>query len=177
MDKSHGKELRTSRLLLRGAKDGDAQSLFECFSDYELMKYWSTLPHKSIEETEEWVQGMVSSSQNGYTDFVIVDHQSNTAIGKIGIWSGSEIGFMIARSRWRQGLVSEALAATLTYYFNDLELEQITADVDPRNAASINILKKFGFEVVGQREKTFEIGGVWVDSLDLSLTREQWKRQ
>jgi len=121
---------------------------------------------------------MISNEQNGCTDFVIVDSASpSLPIGKIGIWSGNEIGFILARSRWRQGIISEALSAVLPYYFEELEFETIVADADPRNDASIGILKKFGFVETGRREKTFEIAGVWVDSLDLTLTRADWRKQ
>ncbi|KAF2428278.1 GCN5-related N-acetyltransferase [Tothia fuscella] len=170
------KTIQTSRLLLRGTRPGEEIGLFIAFSDAEVMRYWSTLPHKSISDTETWISKMIASPQNGITDFIIVDQSSNNAIGKIGIWSGNEIGFTIAREYWRKGIVSEALNALLPYYFDELGYESITADADPRNEASIAILKKFGFVVTGTREKTFEIGGVWVDSVDLEFKREDWAK-
>lgn len=118
---------------------------------------------------------MSASKQNGTTDFIIV--YNDTAIGKIGIWQDSEIGFMIAREHWRRGIVSEALNALLPYYFEEVGYDLITADADPRNYASIKILEKHGFEVVGRREKTFEIEGLWVDSVDLELKREEWRKK
>lgn len=118
---------------------------------------------------------MTASKQNGTTDFMII--HGNAAIGKIGIWQDSEIGFMIAREFWRKGIVSEALNALLPYYFEELGYEKITADADPRNDASIKILEKHGFTIVGRREKTFEIAGVWVDSVDLEMRREVWRQK
>jgi RimJ/RimL family protein N-acetyltransferase len=177
MDSRPQKEIKTARLLLRGAQWIDVPDLHGCFTDAELMKYWSSLPHTSMEETENWVRGMISNPQNGYTDFIIVHTATDKAIGKIGIWSGNEIGFMIASSHWREGLVSEALAAVLPYFFNELGIEIITADVDPRNEASLAILMKFGFVETGRREKTFEIGGSWVDSVDIALARVDWVKR
>jgi ribosomal-protein-alanine N-acetyltransferase len=168
------KAMSTPRLLLRSAMWSDVPDLHECFTDPELMRFWSSAPHTSLEETEKWVQGMILSKHNGYSDFIIVDVAADVAIGKIGIWSGNEIGFMIASAYWRKGLISEALGAVLPYYFEELGLERITADVDPRNEASLAILRKFGFAETGRREKTFEIGGVWVDSVDLALTHDGW---
>lgn len=50
----------------------------------------------------------------------------------------------------------------------------ITADVDPRNAASIGLLKKAGFVENGYGKDTMVIGGESVDSLYLKLEREEW---
>jgi ribosomal-protein-alanine N-acetyltransferase len=170
------REIRTSQLLLRAAKPEDAADLHECFSDPEVMRYWSTLPHTTSLETQKWVKSMAVNKTNGVSDFLIVSTSNSIVIGKIGIWSGNEIGFMLARSQWRKGLVSEALEAVLPYFFDELEYESIVADADPRNEASVGILKKFRFEENGYRERTFEVGGVWVDSLDLALTRDAWNR-
>ena len=63
----------------------------------------------------------------------------------------------------------------LPYFLHSAGFEKITADVDPRNEASLGILQKFGFREVARREKTFEIGGEWVDSIDLEL--EDWDKR
>jgi [ribosomal protein S5]-alanine N-acetyltransferase len=167
--------LKTSRLVLRAARLSDTADLYKCFADPCVMEYWSTLSHTSPSQTEEWLTKMIASSQNGITDFIIADRATSIAIGKIGIWHGSEIGFMISREYWRQGLASEALEAVLPYFFETKGYEKIVADVDPRNEGSISVLGKFGFRVVGRRERTFEIGGIWVDSLDLELKRDTWR--
>jgi ribosomal-protein-alanine N-acetyltransferase len=171
-------ELSTTRLLLRAARRSDAPDLHIPFSDPQVMKYWSSNPHTYLAQTEAWINKM-RGPQNGITDFII-EYTATPfpiAIGKIGIWSldKREIGFMISRAYWRQGLMSEAMGLVLPWLFKDKVYERIIADVDPRNEASISLLKKCGFCEVGRREKTFEIGGVWVDSLDLELTREGWR--
>jgi ribosomal-protein-alanine N-acetyltransferase len=165
--------IQTSRLLLRAAQAGHSTALHTVLKDPQVMKYWSTLPHTSLSQTEDWLTKMILSPQNGTTDFII-SHNA-IAIGKIGIWSpsskplGGEIGFLLAKDHQRQGFMTEAMKALLPYYVNDLGYEKITADVDPRNDASIALLLKFGFRIVGRREQTIEIGGEWVDSLDLEL--------
>ena len=178
MDDTRGQcTIETARLLIRAARAADAEALYRCFSDAEQMKYWSTLPHTTMAETQNWVESMLSNPRNGVLDFIIVEKATSTPIGKIGIWSGMEIGFMVARTHWRRGLVSEALEAVLPILFAHPGIETIFADVDPRNEASIGILKKFGFLETGRRERTFEIGGVWMDSVDFALTKEAWKRK
>lgn len=118
----------------------------------------------------------------------------------------NEIGFLIAREHWGKGLAKEALTHMLAYLFSlktepeqyskDAETgsegytsltasevrgewmyQSISADVDPRNAASIGVLKKFGFEEAGYEKDSYDIGGEWVDTLYLRLRREEWVRR
>ncbi|QDS73169.1 hypothetical protein FKW77_002206 [Venturia effusa] len=171
-------QIQTARLLLRGAQIQHANELHQAFGDPEVMKYWSTAHHASLKQTEEWLETMTKSPENGKTDFII--SYEGTAIGKVGIWTpshtndlaeppGGEIGFLLAREHHRKGFMTEALTAVLPYFVNQLGYERITADVDPKNDASIDLLMKLGFRVIGRREKTFEINGEWMDSLDLEL--------
>jgi RimJ/RimL family protein N-acetyltransferase len=108
---------------------------------------------------------------------------SERVIGKIGIYApldqsrSGEIGFLLNRSYHRRGLVSEALSAVIDYLFKERGVEAITTDVDPRNGASIGILQKHGFELTGTAEKTWEIGGEWVDSEFRTLTKHGWSKR
>jgi ribosomal-protein-alanine N-acetyltransferase len=165
------------------------------------MRYWSTLPHRTLAETSAWLAKTLTGPQNGVTEFVICLRVSasvprgppeaagpSEVIGKVGIWRTygesfggpcGEIGFLLHRAYWRQGLMREAMEVLLPYYFQPVEdggrgLEAITADTDPRNSASIGFLRGFGFEVTGREEKTFQVGEEWVDSVYLGLRRELW---
>ncbi len=52
--------------------------------------------------------------------------------------------------------------------------ELLTADTDPRNAASIGLLKKVGLEEYDFQGKTFQVGEDWVDSVYLKLDKQTW---
>ncbi len=117
---------------------------------------------------------MTQSPENGVTDFVICLKPEHTPIGKVGVWQDQEVGFLLNRSHWGQGLAQEALKAVIPYFFRDRGMVEITADVDPRNAASIGLLQKLGFVAYDFKEKTYEIDGNWVDSTFLKLTRDKW---
>ena len=120
---------------------------------------------------------MMNGSQNGVTDFIMCLKPDLSPIGKIGVWQDEEIGFLLARSQWGNGLAQEALQVVLSYLFNDKGFAQLTADIDPRNAASRKLLNKVGFEEYDFKEKTVEINGEWVDSQYLKLTKTQFSRQ
>lgn len=146
---------------------------------------------------------MVSARWNGSRDFVIELRQTDQqgekgkVIGKAGLWDGREIGFLLSRSYWHKGFMSEAFAAFLPHIWttapskastgsftatgsageNDVEgpmvLDDIFADVDPRNDASIGILKKFGFVETGRKARTYATHLGWCDSVYLSLERPE----
>lgn len=117
---------------------------------------------------------MIHNNSNGIIDFVICLKPDEAPIGKIGVWQGDEIGFVLARSEWHKGLAKEALVKMLPYLFDVRNFASISADVDPRNQASIGLLKRFGFEESGYEENTLKVGDEWVHSLYLRLRREQW---
>ena len=117
---------------------------------------------------------MITSPNNGLTDFIICLKPDDTPIGKIGVWSGDEIGFLLDRSQWHKGLAKEALEAVIGYLFNERDFSSISADIDPRNEASSGILKKMGFVVERFEENTLQVGDVWVDSEYLRLSKEKW---
>ncbi|KAF7502663.1 hypothetical protein GJ744_005276 [Endocarpon pusillum] len=76
--------IQTPRLLLRAAQASDAEALHLCFVDPEVMRYWSSLPHKSLEETNEWLAKMINSKKtNGITDFVITLRDSTPSYTSI----------------------------------------------------------------------------------------------
>lgn len=118
---------------------------------------------------------MTSSDGNGVRDFIICLKPELTPIGKCGVWQGSEIGFLLAREQWGKGLALETLQVMLPRLFNQVGLDELVADVDPRNKSSLGLLRKVGFENDRYEEKTIEIGGEWMDSQYLKLTKERWR--
>ena len=118
---------------------------------------------------------MTNNTGNGVRDFIICLKPGLTPIGKCGVWEGNEIGFLLVKEQWGKGLALEALRVVLPQLFDDLGFESLVADIDPRNDASLGLLKKVGFEDDGYKEKTLEINGEWVDSQYLKLTGERWR--
>lgn len=111
----------------------------------------------------------------GREDFVV--ELNGEVIGKAGFWRLPEVGYILHPDAWGRGLGQEAIGATIAHVFKTHDLDQLTADVDPRNEASLKILERLGFQQTGSAERTFRIGDAWVDSLYFSLSREVWSSQ
>ena len=133
------------------------------------MRYWATLPHSTMAETESWFERQFFSCDPARDEWVI-EHDCRT-IGNIGIWNMPELGFILHPDAWGRGLATEAATAFLAYAFATHPIEAVTADVDPRNAASLGLLQKLGFVETSRADRTFLIGGEWYDSVYLALPR------
>lgn len=162
-------ELRTARLVLRRAIPSDVGPIHAILSSAEAMRYWATLPHTTMAETETWFERQFFSGDPARDEWVI-EHDGRT-IGNIGIWNMPEIGFILHPDAWGRGLATEAATAFLAYAFATYPIEAVTADVDPRNAASLGLLQKLGFVETSRADRTFLIGGEWYDSVYLALPR------
>lgn len=162
-------ELRTPRLLLRRPRLDDLDAFHSVMSNPVAMRYWSTVPHASIEVTRPWLQRMIDRSASGGEDFVI--EFEGRVVGDVGAGRLPEFGFMVHPEYWGRGIATEASRAFIDYAFEATEVDQLTADVDPRNSASLRVLGKLGFVETGRAERTFLLGDEWCDSVYLALPR------
>ena len=127
---------------------------------------------------------MIASPLNGVLDFAVCLNSDDagssdsseeaklTVIGKAGLWDGKDIGFIFNRDYWRKGYAFEAVDAIMRHIWEThTDFEVVKADVEPRNRASLNLLKKLGFAVVGKAEKTLQNHTGWCDSVYLEAKR------
>lgn len=134
------------------------------------MRFWSTAPHRTREQTQDWLAAMMSSSAEVSEDFVV--EYEGDAVGKVGFYRLPEIGFILRPDLWGLGFMSEAASAVIDHVFRTRELDEICADVDPRNAASLRLLRRLSFVETGRAERTYFIEGEWTDSVYLVRRRE-----
>ena len=162
-------EIRTPRLLLRRARRDDLAAMHAVLSDPRAMRYWSTPPHADTTRTETWLESMLAIPPGEGDDFVI--ECAGVVIGKAGFYRYPEIGFILRSDAWGRGLGREAVGAVLARFFETTEHPAATADVDPRNAASLGLLTGLGFVETGRAAATYEVGGEICDSVYLAARR------
>jgi RimJ/RimL family protein N-acetyltransferase len=161
--------IETPRLTLRRARIEDLPRIHAIMSDKRAMRYWSSLPHETEERTREWLQSMIDAPAEISEDYII-EHEGRT-IGKAGCYRLPEIGFILDPDYWGQGLAREALEAVIQHLFATRPIDKLTADVDPRNRASLGLLKRLGFRETGRAKGTWTIGEEACDSVYLALVR------
>jgi [ribosomal protein S5]-alanine N-acetyltransferase len=161
--------VRTERLVLRRARATDLDAFHALLSDPVAMRYWSTAPHTSLEETRAWLDSMLATPPELGEDFVI--EKDGAAVGKVGCFRLPDVGFILKRELWGQGLAEEALRAFLAHLFATRSLEAVHADVDPSNERCLKLLARVGFERTGEAQRTYCIRGIWTDSVYLVRRR------
>ncbi|MEE4216659.1 MAG: GNAT family protein [Xanthomonadales bacterium] len=176
------KPFKTKRLLLRPITPRDDHAFLRIFSDPETMKYWSRGPLGSLEEAVAMVQEEITWGETDKClNWGIARIEDGGLLGKVSLFDfdkkhrRAEIGYIIDRSYWNRGLVSEVLMPVLAYAFGEIGLHRLEADVDPANLASLALLKKFGFRREGLTRESFMVHGRWHDSVILGLLEDDYR--
>lgn len=163
--------IQTERLVLRPARAEDLKDVHAFLSDEAGSLYWTGPAHTDIEQSRAWLSDMLASPEELRPDF-LVEYQGQV-IGKAGCYRLPEIGYRIRSDYWGMGFAREALAALLPWIAeNRPDIDALFADVDPRNEASIRLLKSLGCGEPRFEARTIETHIGWCDSLYFTITRE-----
>ena len=144
----------------------DLAAMNRIMSNPRAMRFWSTLPHDSLAQTEAWLESMVDADPATSDDYIVT--RDGAVIGKFGAWRLPDFGFLIDPDEWGKGYASEAMTGFIGRR-RDLGSTELTADVDPRNAASLRLLDRHGFTETHRAARTFQVGDEWCDSVYLRL--------
>ena len=144
-------EISTDRLVLKKTRksDKDKELLVSRIGDWEVAKWLCNVPHPYTEDdAEAWFKTLHQKefSLNVYLD--------NSLIGGIGLAQDEdklyEFGYWLGRDYWGQGYATEAGKGLLHYATQKLSSPKIKANYMKGNVASANVLKKLGFNKVGE---------------------------
>jgi [ribosomal protein S5]-alanine N-acetyltransferase len=80
-----------------------------------------------------------------------------------GVAQAASLGYWIGLPQIGQGLMTDAVRATLRFAFGPLGLNRLEAACLPNNAASARVLKKVGFQREGRARRYLKINGEWQD--------------
>ena len=151
--------METERFILRPFKEKDAQPMFDNWaSDSEVTKYLTWLPHKNIEETKQIIGVWLEQEKKGKTHrFCIVPKGSDEPIGAIDIAGYKEngipeIGYVLSRKYWNQGIMTEVCKAYVEYLFNQ-GFSEIIIGADERNIGSNRVITKCGFTFINKETR------------------------
>lgn len=83
------------------------------------------------------------------------------------------ISYKMDKDYQGMGLCSEAVEELINFCFNVLQLHRIDSYVMPRNAKSLRIMEKFGFEKEGLCKKCLEVNNKWEDHYIFGLINDK----
>jgi [ribosomal protein S5]-alanine N-acetyltransferase len=89
-----------------------------------------------------------------------------------GVTQAAILGYWLGLPFVRKGYMSAAVAASVSYAFEDLHLHRLEAATMPNNAASIRVLERNGFRREGIARRLLKINGAWEDHVLHALIAE-----
>lgn len=144
----------TERLRLRRPVSSDAEPIFHAYAqDPEVTRYLVWQPHTAIETTKAFVAECEArwSNRSGFP-FAITLRRSDDPIGMIELRPKShrvELGFVLARMHWGNGLMPEAIRAIVSASLGITAIFRVEATCDVENKASARAMEKAGLACEG----------------------------
>ncbi|MFM4720888.1 GNAT family N-acetyltransferase [Aeromonas bivalvium] len=148
--------LLTTRLVLRPLGAQDSVDLFAIYGDPEVMRFVGEPPFPSLATVSQMLASVERLLASGESlEWGLTLRESDHLIGTCGLHSfvadpvqaglpQAEVGCMLARSHWGQGLMGEALSA-VTGYAGELGIHTLLADIEPENGPSQRLFRRLGF--------------------------------
>jgi ribosomal-protein-alanine N-acetyltransferase len=168
--------LHTPRLALRPLDRGDSAAMHGLMSDPEVMAYWDVPQIDDPQLTERIIQGHLQAMEGGRSYSWAMLSQGDQAfvgccdLSEIDRWHHrAEIGFIIDRRYWGDGLATEALRAVIDHAAQHLRLKRLYARAHLGNLRSVRLLRKLGFAQEGVLRGHVERDGERRDCLMFGL--------
>jgi RimJ/RimL family protein N-acetyltransferase len=174
--------IESERLLMRIVERADLPDLLEINSSDEVTRYLPYSTWHTLADGEAWYERVVTRHSEGAAmQLVVVERRSRRVIGTSLLFNfdqaseRAELGYVLGKAHWRQGLMHEALTALLQFAFDEMGLRRIEAHADARNVASDGLLRKLGFTHEGLLRQRALLKGETTDSNVYGLLRSEWR--
>lgn len=172
--------LTTERLLLRTPRIEDAEALFERYSgDPQATHYLSWKTNSSVADVQAFLDSVLDPPRSNRDQHWVLCLQPDTApcgiVTTFGRGHVVGIGYVLQRSLWGQGLMSEAVAAVLAAVWKDPKVWRVQAYAHVDHLGSQRVLEKCGLRPEGTARRLFfmpQIGEEPQDGALFAKTRD-----
>lgn len=164
--------IETNRLLLRPFVAGDIDWLAPLYADEETRRYFpdGRLSREQTLEELDWFIGGGDPRFPGRVLGALIEKATGAPVGRAGLlgWEidgrrETEIAYLVARERWREGFGAEIASALVRYGFGAAGVDRLVALIHPDNLSSIRTAQRAGLalereiELEGARCKLYAI--------------------
>ena len=173
-----GVRIETERLILREWSMDDLEDFYAYASIDGLGQMAGWMPHKSIDESRRILQMFI----DGKKTFAIEHKASGKVIGSLGIeipepdpetkLQGREIGYVLHKEFWGQGLVPEAVKAVIRHCFEVLRYDYLICCHFMQNRQSRRVIEKCGFTWFSTTPYETQFG-TWEQSMNYILYNKE----
>ena len=154
-----GVVLTTDRLTLRPWRESDLPDFYEYASVDGVGQMAGWNPHRDIEESKEILSHFIEGKH------VFALEYQGKVIGSLGVekynednypelaqLQGREIGYVLSKAYWGQGLMPEAVKAVIRWLFEEEKLDFIICGHFDHNNRSRRVVEKCGFRYIQTTE-------------------------
>jgi len=146
----------SKNLCIRKIRMSDAAFIYKLRSNEENMKYVEMKPYETIERAASFICNVIEDIEKNEVFFWTIETKdTHISIGTICLWSFSkekksaEIGYELLPSHQKKGYANEALGQVITFAKEESELEIIDTITHEGHKASIRLLIKNDFKLIG----------------------------
>ena len=156
-----GVVLTTDRLTLRPWRESDLADFYEYASVDGVGQMAGWNPHRNMEESQKILSSFIAGKK------VFALEYRGKVIGSLGVekyredlypaldgLQGREIGYVLSKDYWGQGLMPEAVNAVIAWLFNQERLDFIMVGHFERNRQSRRVIEKCGFRYINNSVHT-----------------------
>jgi RimJ/RimL family protein N-acetyltransferase len=173
--------IATARLILDPLTAPDAAALFAYRSRPDVFRFQSWEPSRLV-DAEDFLARLTDVEFNTpgtWFQLAVRLRESGVLVGDLGVHfledgAQVEIGFTLAPEAQGSGLGTEAVTGLLDYLFGSLGKHRVFASVDPRNEASVRLLRRVGMREEAHFVESLQFKGGWADDLVFAILKSEW---
>lgn len=149
------------RVAIRPLRMDDDAAMYAYASDPEVTRYLPWHPAPGVDTVRSFLLQQLSRRRRGESMGMAVElRATGEMIGStdlMGLLAGepgrAELGYLLSRDHWGQGLMTEAAGLTLDLGFETLNLTRVEAYADTDNHGSRRVLEKVGMRTTGTENR------------------------
>jgi [ribosomal protein S5]-alanine N-acetyltransferase len=150
--------LETPRLFLRPFALEDLDDFYAYAKVPDVGEWAGWCHHQNIGESRRVLSLFIAEKKT----FALEEKATHRVIGSLGLEEyhcvlppfydsrrGRELGYVLAKDKWGQGYMSEAVARVIAFCFEEMNLDFLTCAHFVRNERSKRVIEKAGFRLMG----------------------------
>ena len=146
--------------------------------DPEVVRYWDAPAWHEPAQAERFIAKCLRMAEEGSGVRLAIERTADGVfLGQCALlrWNptfrSAALSYSLAAHAWGRGYMAEAAAALLRWAYASHALNRVQAETDTRNAASVRVLEKLGFEREGRLREDCVVDGVVSDTWVYGLLR------
>ncbi|MEO6927367.1 MAG: GNAT family protein [Rhodanobacter sp.] len=173
-------ELVTRRLQIDALRLADAEGLFACRAHPEVARYQGWCP-ADLAAARDFIEAQPPSPSHGWFQRAIRLHEGGLLVGDLGVCLPEdphdpvEFGISIAPAHQGRGYSSETARALFGFVFDQRGHHRVHASVDPRNLASMTMLRALGMRQEAHHRESLWFKDEWVDDVIFAMLDHEWR--